>query len=231
MSIKPIAAAKKWEVVTAYLALGNMTAVSIATGISANTIRTWKTQDWWRELEGIIKEEEGTEQSVKLRGIVDKTLNIIADRLENGDFQYDPKTGGLIRRPVLLRDAGKVGMDVWVRKEALDVLKIQKLKQPSIEESLKRIADEFAKLAKGAHGQEGLQVGVQELPREAGADQATEPAESSPFEDGSEAGSLDFLGRGSFAGVEQGRDERPDQPQSPEGIEEPVVPQEQPSGS
>ena len=128
-----------------------MTAVSIATGISANTIRTWKTQDWWRELEGIIKEEEGTEQSVKLRGIVDKTLNIIADRLENGDFQYDPKTGGLIRRPVLLRDAGKVGMDVWVRKEALDVLKIQKLKQPSIEESLKRIADEFAKLAKGAH--------------------------------------------------------------------------------
>lgn len=228
---KPTASpSKKWEVVTAYLALGNMTAVAAATGVSANTIRTWKTQDWWRELEGIIKEEEGTEQSVKLRQIVDKTLNIVADRLENGDFQYDPKTGGLIRRPVLLRDAGKVGMDVWTRKEAVDQLKFQKLKQPSIEESLKRIAEEFAKIARGANGKE-LQEGVRELPRSTGAEEGSSGEKCSPFEDGSEAGSLDFLGCGSQEGVVEGGLEQPEQPATSGQVEEPLVPPEQSGGA
>ena len=228
--MKTLPAQKKWEVVTAYLALGNMQAVALATGVAAATIRTWKTQDWWKELEGIIKEEEGTEQSVKLRQIVDKTLTIVADRLENGDFQYDPKTGGLIRRPVLLRDAGKVGMDVWSRKQVLDDLKIQKLKQPSIEDSLKKIAEEFARIARGTNEPQ-LQERVPELPGEAGADQTTVATEPSPFEDGSEAGSLDFLGRRSWGGTDEGGNELPDEPQPAEGFQEPVISEKPTSGS
>jgi hypothetical protein len=47
---------KKLEAVTTYLAVGNSKMVEAITRIPAGTIRKWRTEGWWHELEGLLKE-------------------------------------------------------------------------------------------------------------------------------------------------------------------------------
>jgi hypothetical protein len=207
-------------VITAYLTLGNATLVQGMTGIPAQTIRFWKMQPWWREIEAQIREEDNLTQSVKLKKIVDKTLDLVLDRVENGDFQYDPKSGKLVRRPVLLRDAGKVGVSMMERRDMLQMIQVQKLKQPSVEESLKKIAETFANIAKGKNVKKELQAGVCELSGQTGSDQGSDSEESGPSDNGEMGGEEDFGGCGSQDGDIEGGDEQDLEPSDSNSIRE-----------
>ena len=140
---------KKVEVVTAYLALGNVPAVQAATGVPFNTIHYWKKMDWWKELVAEIQESEDLELNAKLKGVVEKSLHVVQDRLENGDFQYDPKTGQMVRKPVSMKDAAKVQADAQAQRVILrDIHQRPTLSNESVAENLKKIALTFEQLAK-----------------------------------------------------------------------------------
>ena len=94
----------KYNVVVAYLATGNLRIASASCNIPYETVRTWKTQQWWKEFEFEIANTKRTETKNKLSKLVDKSLDLIQDRLENGDFALNQKTGEVIRRPVQIRD-------------------------------------------------------------------------------------------------------------------------------
>lgn len=211
--------AKKIQVVSTWLMTGNCEMVSMVCKVPAQTIRLWRTKPWWKELEGVIKEEENLQASASLKKIIDKSLETVLDRLERGDWQYDPKTGELIRRPVLLRDAQKVAGEMIDRRELLKKVHTEKIAAPSVEESLKLIAAEFAKLATGAvHAVQSaqLQVGVPELPQLAAPKEEAIDAEFSSSESGADVGDAPADdGRGPQAGAEQGRDEQPEEPAVP----------------
>lgn len=141
---------KKIEVVSQYLVLGNMKMVAAMTGVTHDLIRQWKGQSWWKELEAEIRQTQNIELDTKLSRIVDKSLDAVLDRVENGDFIYDQKSGEIRRKPVNLRDVARVSVDMVSKRELLrgGQDKRQEGTQISVVEQLKLLADEFSKWQK-----------------------------------------------------------------------------------
>lgn len=135
------------EAVKTYLVLGNMAEVSRATGVPYDTLRKWQYSDWWSEIEEALNHEDNFSLSVKLRNRISKAVDIVEDRLDNGDFQYDPRTGKFIRKPVSLRDTWKVAEGMTKTKMNLDNVPLQKASQQAITETLVKLTEEFQKMA------------------------------------------------------------------------------------
>lgn len=138
---------KRIEVVSQYLVLGNMKMVSAVTGVSHDLIREWKGQPWWKELENEIRATQNIEMDTKLSKIVDKSLDAVLDRVENGDFIYDQKAGEIRRKPASLRDIHRVSIDTLDKRELLrkGADSRQEGTQVAVVEQLKLLAQEFAK--------------------------------------------------------------------------------------
>ena len=122
------------------------------------------------------------------------------DRLDNGDYLYDPKTGTFIRKPVSMKDTWKVSTEMIDKRLLLRKQPKEQASQEAVGDILKNLAKEFADMARkkvkdktseevnGAqrHGIEPstqesteLQIGVQELSGETGTDQESVPSEPS----------------------------------------------------
>lgn len=139
---------KRIEAVTLYLQLGNMRIVSATCGVPHQLLRLWKTQPWWKEYEFEIKNAKRSDTNTKLTKIIDKTLEILEDRLENGEVVLNNKTGELIRKPVSMKDTLDVSSKLFQQqstfeKQKLDESSLQQ--QESIQDTLKQLANEFAK--------------------------------------------------------------------------------------
>lgn len=92
---------KRIEAITMYLAIGNLTEVSRQMGIPIDTLKHWKNKTpWWKDIETQIKEEKNSSLSATVTNIVEKALNQVVDRIENGDFIFDQRTGEIRRIPV-----------------------------------------------------------------------------------------------------------------------------------
>lgn len=175
--------AKKIEVVTTYLALGNAPLTSGVTGVPSQTIKQWKMQPWWNELVDQIRIDENTQTDAKLTKIIDRALDVVADRITEGDFQYDPKTGQLMRVPVKMRDAHAVSSDLIDRRELIRKAPKEAIAQATVSDHLMKLAEQFAsfvsqKQEKVIEGefvalhdkrQEGLQEGIREVSGNTGA--------------------------------------------------------------
>lgn len=140
--------AKRIEVVTTWLALGKIPLVSSCTGVPEGTIRQWRTQPWWKELEISIQTETDQELDAKLAKRIDKALDVIWDRLEHGDFLYDPKSGEFVRKPVNMKDVNKVMIDMVDKRLLLRKQPKEQQSQEAVGDILKNLAKEFEQMAK-----------------------------------------------------------------------------------
>lgn len=147
---------QKLEAVTTYLSLGNLMLTSRVLKIPEMTLRGWKQKDWWKELEVDLKSQESLELSARLKRIIESTLAATEDRLANGDFIYDNRTGQMVRKPVSMKDAHKVSMDLIQRRDIIDN------KQP-IEMSVEGINDKLDKLAKKFEAMAGKTIEVTDV--------------------------------------------------------------------
>ncbi len=202
---------KKIEAVTTYLALGSLKQTAAVTGVSHSLIKQWHGQAWWRDLENEIVASRRVASANKLSKIVDKSLDVIDDRLDNGDFAYNSKSGEVYRKPVTLRDATTAANALMQRAAIIE--KMNKDEQvveatQTIQEQLVSLAAEFAKMNKrnnnGAQDvafkeiddaiheerEEGLQDGSEEIHLEAGSSEEEDGAESGASGDGEEGPSL-----------------------------------------
>lgn len=169
--------AKQIEAVTTFLVLGNMSLVAAATGVPVGTLRRWKAQSWWTEMVSQIQTESDQQLDSKLAKRVDKALDLVMDRLEQGDFIYNPKTGEFVRKPVSLRDTWKMTNEMLDKRMLLRKQPKEQANQEAVGAILKNLATEFAAMARKKVKEDGtepseaeLQTGVQELSGEAGAD-------------------------------------------------------------
>lgn len=169
--------AKRIEVVTTWLALGKIPLVAACTGVPEGTIRQWRQQPWWKETEISVQTETDQELDAKLAKRIDKALDVIWDRLENGDFMFDPKSGDFMRRPVSMKDTNRVMVDMEDKRLLLRKQPREVQSQQAVADILKNLAAEFASMAKKKVQDAGLQEGVQELPRSPLPNQETKPKE------------------------------------------------------
>jgi len=138
--------AQKLEAAKLWLVVGNNALVAATLNISLNTLNYWKSQKWWRELIDDLKQETNIKLSNKLRAIADKSMDLVMDRLENGDFIYDQKTGALVRKPMIGKDAARIASD-FVDK-AIKIDQKPREEEAAVVGRLEDLAKRFEELAK-----------------------------------------------------------------------------------
>lgn len=197
---------KKVDVVTTWLAVGKMPLVEALTGVPSNTLRAWKQQPWWGDLVREIQTESDQELDTKLATIVDKSLAVVLDRIENGDFVLNSKTGEVTRIPTKLKDVHRVSVDLIDKRDLIrkrpELLRVD---VTTVDDYLKKLAAQFTefvkrKLPKTLEGEavaiheegpkdgqdgSGLPQGSGPVHQPSGSNQEAGPAERSPHGNGS----------------------------------------------
>lgn len=138
---------QKIEAVQTYLALGKLTTTAAVLKMSEATLRLWKSKDWWKEIEQELRLQDDLVLSNKLQRLLNKSFDVVGDRLENGDFIYDQKSGELVRKPVNMKDAHKVGVDLIDKREHLINKMPTAVGAEAIEDKLIKLAEKFAQIA------------------------------------------------------------------------------------
>ena len=135
---------QKIEAVQSYLLLGNLALTSRILKIPEITLRVWKTTEWWKNVVDDIRQQESMEMSGRLKKIVDASLVAVEDRLLNGDMMYDNKTGQMVRKPVNMRDAHKVAVDLMDKRKLLDKEVLEGPVEAQEDDRLLKLAEKFA---------------------------------------------------------------------------------------
>lgn len=140
---------QKTEAVQTYMILGSLKLVSGTLKIPFDTLKVWKASEWWKTLEGELRVQEDLQLSTRLTKIVNRSYDVVEDRLENGDFVYDQKTGKMRRKPVAMKDAHKVAVDLMEKKDMLIQRHVtgETVTTDKIEKTLADLAANFAKIA------------------------------------------------------------------------------------
>lgn len=137
---------KKYSVVATFLKTGNIRETGDLTGVSWMTIESWRKQPWWLDLVQQIKNTDYTVLDNQLSKLINKSLGSIEDALDNGEMILNNKTGELVRKPVAVRDATRIASELMQRKQSLQKSMMQEqVTQVTVQETLKALAQEFAK--------------------------------------------------------------------------------------
>lgn len=137
--------AKKTELITTYLATGSLRMAAGICQIPYQTAKNWKVQPWFKERIAEIQSDESTELDAKLSKIVNKTLDVITDRLETGDYILDSKTGTVKRVPVKMRDAKTVMTDLFDKRQLIRKQPTKITEQQTVDKRLETLAARFEK--------------------------------------------------------------------------------------
>lgn len=142
---------KHAEAVMTWLATGNLTQTAAITKVPLPTIKHWRKQPWWKEAVEAFYDDDKQELDAKYQKIVRKALAVMDDRLTNGNFQLDQKTGRILRVPVSLSDSHRVMKDLVDQQQVLrkDKKEEQKQVQSTVNETLMKLAKQFSDMAKG----------------------------------------------------------------------------------
>jgi hypothetical protein len=137
----------KMKVACCYAVTGNSKRVSEMTKVPEGTIRAWKQTEWWHEIQSRIRLENNEELDTKLTRLVDKAVEQINDRLDNGDFIYNIKQDKLVRKPVGAKDLASITATTLDKRQLLRGEPTSRVQKVSENEKLVRLAEEFKKFA------------------------------------------------------------------------------------
>lgn len=122
-----------------YAIVANVPRVSEITGIPQETIRRWRTEDWWQQVIDRVRQEKDDEHDKELTEIIDTSIHVIKDRLVKGD-SIVTKSGKIIQKPM----GGKeVGVILSIAADKRDLLRRKQkttIEQQSTQQLLQQIA-------------------------------------------------------------------------------------------
>jgi hypothetical protein len=219
----------KYKAVVLYNQVGSLRSVAETLGVRYDTMRQWHISEWWKEIEDDLKSQKRTKLSGQMVKLKDKAIEIVEDRLENGDFFYDQKTGELIRRPVGADVAAgimRTALDKHLQMEEMALLEKKVASEEKITDRLRKLGEDFQRFAKAKEVQANADEGTlgKDVPGREGEVQimgsgvaTTESGESA----GTQSGVLPFEERWK---IEEGEslDEYPGEDEDEDEEEEPV---------
>lgn len=136
---------KRIEVATAD-AMGLKTPqIQAATGVAAGTVKKWRQEEWYQDLIKEIQNEEDREIDGKLTRLVNKSLEVISDRMENGDWMWNSKDNKFVRKPVYMKDANRVATDLINRRNLLRGKPTSISNKEQMSDKLLALAEQFAR--------------------------------------------------------------------------------------
>lgn len=139
--------AQKIEAVKLWLVTGNLVVTGASLNIPLPTLKQWRYSKWWDEIVSEIRTEGTLQLSNRLKSVAEKAIGVTMDRLENGDWIMNQKTGNLERKPVALRDAYQVAAGLLDRHMELDRRPQEEAQQQKVQDRLEALAKAFEKFA------------------------------------------------------------------------------------
>lgn len=138
----------KLKAVEHFMNNGNLRLTAEVMNINFYTLNDWKRSDWWPRLVEEIRASRRNIKSNKISDLIDVSLEAMADRLENGEYVLNNKTGQVIRKPCSLRDINAMTNNLLARQMQLEELTDRMENTSSnVQDTLKTLATEFAKMA------------------------------------------------------------------------------------
>lgn len=103
--------AQKQEALGAYFLTQNLSEVSRQLTIPRDTLKTWTQKDWWKQAYALLEQEDSLRLTKRLRTLAEKSLGLVEDRIEKGEWHYDATSGVASRREIKALDAHKIAND------------------------------------------------------------------------------------------------------------------------
>jgi hypothetical protein len=154
---------EKLKAVCTYAVAGNARRVAEITGIPEGTIRSWKSTEWWNEAMTKIIVEQDDELGTKLTNLVNKAVDEVNDRLDNGNYVYNPKLDKLIRKPVDAKELAIVTAISIDKRQLLRGLPTSRTETVSQTERLKGLSEQFKKFVTAKEVEQVEEVEVIEV--------------------------------------------------------------------
>ena len=140
---------ERHQAAAAYCILGKWALVSATTGVPQDTLRHWAMQDWWAEAVAEIRKSSKIELSGKLSNVVNKTLEVLEDRVVNGDFYYNRASQSFERKPISAQVANKITNDLIDRNQIIEKAAVQEMiSEEGLSERLANLKQEMLAFAK-----------------------------------------------------------------------------------
>ncbi len=132
---------KKLEVLQTYILLGNLALAARTNNVPEITVRQWKVTQWWKDNEEELRRSGKLQLSAKLTTLVEKSMNVLEERLTNGDFFWDKKNNCFIRKGISAEHANKITSGLIDRVLAVEkAAKPEKITDEGLESRLQKIA-------------------------------------------------------------------------------------------
>lgn len=130
-----------------YQILGSLKKVSDQTGICPRTLSDWKNSEWWAEYAEHIKQETNDEIVAGYSRIILKTMDIVEDRLDNGDAKVVKVGTGyeIVQVPIAGKDAALIGA---IGTDKRQILLHQPTSISGKEDSMADLMQQFQKIAR-----------------------------------------------------------------------------------
>lgn len=138
---------QKLEAVSTYLMLGNMAETAVVTGIPLQTLKVWKTTDWFKDYSLQLQTEDVQQMDSNLKRVIQKALKATEERIDMGDAQFDQKTGDIIRIPIKAHVALKITTELLTKQQKLNENPIKEEVEKTIDSRLLKLSEEFARFA------------------------------------------------------------------------------------
>lgn len=138
---------QKTDACAMYCVYGDIEQVSELTGIPSKFLREWKQEPWWNEIQKKVFVEQNEKLAGRISGVLDKSLEHLVDRLDNGDYLWDVRKSKLVRKPVDTKVLATVFNTLVTRRQLIRGEPTSITTQVGVDDRLKLLAQQFEKFA------------------------------------------------------------------------------------
>ena len=126
---------------------GDVDQVSELTGIDPKFLRQWKDEPWWSEIQKKVFVEQNEKLASRISGVLDRSLDHLVDRLDNGDYLWDVRKSKLVRKPVDTKVLSNLFNNLVTRRQLIRGEPTSITTQVAVDDRLKLLAAQFEKFA------------------------------------------------------------------------------------
>jgi len=135
------------EAATLFACVGNLQRVSELTGIATKTLRGWTREQRFKDLLKEIRSENNEKIDAKFTEIIEKSADLILDRLEHGDYRWDTRSQQTVRVPVGAKDLSLVTAINIDKRQLIRGEPTSRTEQISEPDRLDKLAKQFESIA------------------------------------------------------------------------------------
>lgn len=154
---------QKTDACALYCVYGDIEQVSEMTGIDPKFLRQWKDEPWWSEIQKKVFVEQNEKLASRISGVLDRSLDHLVDRLDNGDYLWDVRKSKLVRKPVDTKVLSNLFNNLVTRRQLIRGEPTSITSQVAVDDRLKLLAEQFEKFA-SAKEIEAVPTTYQEIP-------------------------------------------------------------------